>query len=147
MSCIVYGSVKCGNYNDMNYLLVTITHILITFTVAYYVLLNVAFYVLGISLSNFKLYHKNSVCVCVCVCVCGVYSVIFDSLQPHGLQTSRFPWDFPGKNAGVGCYFLFHGIFPTPGSNLSLLCLFHWQTDYVSLCHLGTPAQGLIENN
>ena len=77
MSCIVYGSVKCGNYNDMNYLLVTITHILITFTVAYYVLLNVAFYVLGISLSNFKLYHKNSVCVCLCVCVCVVCTQSF----------------------------------------------------------------------
>ena len=65
MSCIVYGSVKCDYYNDMNYLLGTITHTLITFTVPYYVLLNVAFYVLAISLSNFKLYHKNSVCVCV----------------------------------------------------------------------------------
>ena len=25
------------------------------------------------------------------------------------------PWDFPGKNTGVGCHFLLHGIFPTPG--------------------------------
>jgi len=31
-----------------------------------------------------------------------------NSLQPHGLQPTRFlcPWDFPGKNAGVGCHFL-----------------------------------------
>ena len=31
-----------------------------------------------------------------------------DSLQPHGLQPTRFlcPWDFPGKNTGVGCHFL-----------------------------------------
>ena len=141
MSCIVYGSVKCGNYNDMNYLLVTITHTLITFTVPYYVLLNVAFYVLAISLSNFKLYHKNS------VCVCGVYSVIFNSLQPHGLQPFRFPLDFPGKITGVGCYFLLQGIFPTQGSNLGLLCLLHWQEGSLSLCHLGTPAQGLTEHN
>ena len=28
--------------------------------------------------------------------------------------------DFPGKNAGVGCHFLLHWIFPTQGSNLGL---------------------------
>ena len=28
-----------------------------------------------------------------------------ESLQPHGLQPTRFlhPWDFPGKSTGVGC--------------------------------------------
>ena len=31
------------------------------------------------------------------------------------------PWDFPGKNTGVGYYFLLQGIFPTQGSNLGLL--------------------------
>ena len=31
------------------------------------------------------------------------------------------PWDFPGKNTGVGCCFLLQGIFWTKGSNLSLL--------------------------
>ena len=36
------------------------------------------------------------------------------------------PWDFPGKNTGVGCHFLLQGIFPTQGSNLHLL---HWQAD------------------
>ena len=31
-----------------------------------------------------------------------------DSLQPHGLRPTRFlhPWDFPGKNTGVGCHCL-----------------------------------------
>ena len=31
-----------------------------------------------------------------------------DSLQPHGLQTTRLlcQWDFPGKNTGIGCHFL-----------------------------------------
>ena len=31
-----------------------------------------------------------------------------DSLRPHGLQPKRLlcPWDFPGKNTGVGCHFL-----------------------------------------
>ena len=31
------------------------------------------------------------------------------------------PWDFSGKNTGVGCYFLFQGIFPTQWSNPCLL--------------------------
>ena len=30
-------------------------------------------------------------------------------------------WDSPGKNTGVGCYFLLQGIFPTQGLNLGLL--------------------------
>ena len=50
-------------------------------------------------------------------------SVVLDSLQPHGLQPIRVfcPWDFPGKDPGVGCYFLLQMIFPTQGSNLDLL--------------------------
>ena len=31
------------------------------------------------------------------------------------------PWNFPGKNTGVSCYFLLQGIFSTQGSNLGLL--------------------------
>ena len=45
------------------------------------------------------------------------------SLRPHGLQAARLlcPWDFPGKNTGVGCHFLLQGIFPTQELNLRLL--------------------------
>ena len=35
------------------------------------------------------------------------HSVKSDSLQPHGLQSILCPWDFSGKNTGVGCHFLF----------------------------------------
>ena len=38
------------------------------------------------------------------------------------------PWDFPGKNTGVGCHFLLKGIFLTQGSNPRLL--FDWQILY-----------------
>ena len=31
------------------------------------------------------------------------------------------PWNFPGKNIGVGCHFLLQGIFLTQGLNLHLL--------------------------
>ena len=72
------------------------------------------------------------VCECVCACVSVVsHSVVPDSLRPRGLQTARFlcPWDFPGKNTGVDCDFLLHGIFPTQGRNLYLLLLLHRQAD------------------
>ena len=63
-------------------------------------------------------------------------------LQPHGLQPTRLfrPWDFPGKNTGVGCHFLLQGIFPTQRLNLHFFCLLHWQVDSLSLSHLGSPA-------
>ena len=64
-------------------------------------------------------------------------SAVSNSLRPHELQPSRrlCPWNFPGKNTGMGCHFLLQGIFPTQGSNLflpSLLhcrrLLYHWAT-------------------
>ena len=44
-------------------------------------------------------------------------------LWPHGLKPARqlCPWDFPGKNIGVGCHLLLQGIFPTQRSNPGLL--------------------------
>ena len=44
-------------------------------------------------------------------------SVTSNSLKLHGLQPARlpYPWSFSGENTGVGCYFLFQGIFPTLG--------------------------------
>ena len=41
-------------------------------------------------------------------------SVMSDSLWPHELQPARLlcPWDFPGKNTGVGSQPLLQGIFP-----------------------------------
>ena len=41
--------------------------------------------------------------------------------------------DFPGKNTGVGCHALLHGIFLTQGSNPHLLCLLHGQVDSLPL--------------
>ena len=62
---------------------------------------------------------------------------VSDSLQPHGLWPSvklLCPWNFPGKNTGVGCRF--QGISLTQESNLQLL---HWQVHSLPLTHLGTP--------
>ena len=59
------------------------------------------------------------------------HSVVSDSLRPHGLQPTRLlcPWNFPGKNTGLGCHFLLQGIFPTQGPNLHISCVLHWQVD------------------
>ena len=45
------------------------------------------------------------------------------TLQPHELQPIRLfcPWDFPGKDTGVGCHFLLQGIFLSQGLNPGLL--------------------------
>ena len=51
------------------------------------------------------------------------------------------PWDFPGKNTGVGCHFLLQGIFLTQGLNLGLLYLLHWQVDSLQLRDMGSPFQ------
>ena len=60
-----------------------------------------------------------------------------DSLQSHGLQPDSLlcPWDYPSKNTGVSCCFLLQGIFPTQGSNPSLL---HWQMHSLPLSHFSS---------
>ena len=61
--------------------------------------------------------------ICSETFVVVICEVLSESLQPHGLKPARLlcPQDFPGKNTRVGCPFLLQGIFPTRGSNLSLL--------------------------
>ena len=64
------------------------------------------------------------------------HSVLFNSLQPHGLQPTRLlrPWDFPDKSTGVGCSFLLQRIFPTKGLNPGLL---HFKQTLYHLSHQG----------
>ena len=65
-------------------------------------------------------------------------SVKSNSLRPHGLQPTRLlhPWDFPGKNTGVGFHFLLQEIFLTQGLNPSLP---HCRQMFYSLSHQGSP--------
>ena len=53
------------------------------------------------------------------------------------------PWDFPGKNTGVGCHFLLQGIFPTQGLNL---CLLHWQADTFTTAPPGKQTSIYLHN-
>ena len=59
-------------------------------------------------------------CVCVRMCACTWRSVMSNSCNSHGLQSTRplCPWHYPGKNTGVGCHFLLQGTFLTQGLNL-----------------------------
>ena len=53
-------------------------------------------------------------------------------ITPWAVATPRLlcPWDFPGKNTGLGCHFLFQRIFLIQGLNPHLLCLLHWQAEF-----------------
>ena len=48
---------------------------------------------------------------------CSVTSAMSNLLQPTRLLC---PWNFPGKNTGVGSFFLLQGIFPIQGLNPDL---------------------------
>ena len=72
------------------------------------------------------------------VCVCAQSLSLSESLWPHGQQPARLlcPWNFPGKNSGVGCHLLLQGIFLAQGWNL---CLLRWQVDSLPLAAPGKP--------
>ena len=64
-------------------------------------------------------------------CCCLVVSRVLVFCNPTRLLC---PWNFLGKNTGVGCHFPLQGIFLTQGSNP---CLLHWQADSLPLSYLG----------
>ena len=70
-------------------------------------------------------------------CVCAQSLSHVQLFVTSALQPARFffPWDFPGKNTGVGCHFLLWGIFLTHGLNPRLL---HWPVDYLPQTHQGS---------
>ena len=66
-------------------------------------------------------------------------SVVSNSLWPHGLYSIRLcPWDFPGKNAGVGSHFLLQGNLPESRIEPASAA---WQVDSLPLSHLGSPSK------
>ena len=85
---------------------------------------------------NFKGNHCwkwGGMCVLSCSAVCK-------SLWSHGLLSTRLlcPWDFSGKNTGVGWHFFLQGIFLTQGSNPCLLCLLPCRQILYHLSHQGS---------
>ena len=74
------------------------------------------------------LYHQVPT---VYFCCCLIAKQCPNLLRHHGLYPARFlcPWDFPGKNTGVGGHFL-----PSPGDSANsgikpahFLCFLNWQ--------------------
>ena len=57
------------------------------------------------------------------------------------VQLFATPWNFPGKNTGVGCHFLPQGIFLTQGSNPGVS---DWRQFLYHLSHQGSPLLFLI---
>ena len=82
------------------------------------------------SLVHYALFTRGSVCL-----------VLSDTLRSPRLQPSRLPcpWNFPGKNTGVGCHFLLLGIFPIQGSNPHLPSLLNWPGRFFTTESLGKP--------
>ena len=74
------------------------------------------------------------------------YSVMSDSLQPLGQQATRlfYPWNFPDKSTGVGCHFLFQGIFlPRDWTCVSCISCIVKQI-FLPLSHLQSPSWGQL---
>ena len=89
----------------------------------------VLYFQLSHSWSNFIIFHlrkynllKSHSSKSELTCKSVSCSVMSNSLWPYGLQPTRLlcPWNFPGKNTGVGGHSLLQGIFPTQGSNPDL---------------------------
>ena len=61
--------------------------------------------------------------------------VMSSSLWPHRPGPARLlcPWNFPGRNTGVGCHVLRQGIFSTQGSNSHLFHFLHQQAGSLPL--------------
>ena len=80
--------------------------------------------------------YKHIIRVGIFFCVCSIVSIVSNSATVWTVahQTPR-PWDFPGKNTGVGCHVLLQEIFSIQGWNWCLLhllhcrrTLYHWAT-------------------
>ena len=76
---------------------------------------------------------------CVCVCTQSL-TWVWLSVTPWTVAHQALrPWDFPGRNIGVGCHSLPQRVFLTQGLNPRLLHLLCWQVDSLPQSRLGSP--------
>ena len=71
------------------------------------------------------------------LCVCSVTQscqILCDPMD-YGLPASSVHGIFPGKNTGVSCHSLLHGIFL---NQEGIPCLLHWKADSLTLSHQGS---------
>ena len=73
-------------------------------------------------------------------CCCLIVQSCLTLCNPMGcdLPSSSCPWDFPGKNTGVGCHFLLQGIFLTQEFNPHL-CISCITGEFFTTELLGSP--------
>ena len=74
--------------------------------------------------TEFKTQEKLEINLfCGCCLVSKLCLTFFFYHQMYRLWPARLlcPWDFPGKNTGVGCHFLLQGVFLTQELNLHIL--------------------------
>ena len=79
--------------------------------------------------------EETHVCVLACSVSCNSNSLVTPWIVAH---QHLCPWDFPGKNTGVGFHFPLQGIFLTQGSNPRLL---HGQVCSLPLSPQGSPQE------
>ena len=68
-------------------------------------------------------------------CCCLVAKLCLTFVTPWTIAHQAPVYVPSGKNTGVGCHFVFQGIFPTQGLNP---CLLHWQGDSLPLSQMGS---------
>ena len=92
----------------------------------------------GLYRSSFDYMVCLHVCVCVCVCarVCVASHVRPFATLWKIAHKPLCPWDFPGKNTGVGCHFLLQELSSIQRRNPHLLHLLHWQPGSLSESYL-----------
>ena len=71
----------------------------------------------------------HALCEHVCAQSCSICCDHMDCSPPCPLSVN-----FIGRNTGVGSHVLLQGIFLAQRLNPCLLCLLHWQVDWLSLC-------------
>ena len=87
--------------------------------------------------STMQIQHLTPVVSKACCCCCLV-SCVRHFVTPRIVACQVLcPWNFPGKNTGVGSHSLLQGIFPTKGLKPGLL---HCRWILYHLSHQGNPA-------
>ena len=77
-----------------------------------------------------------SMCVCMLCCFSHVQFFVTLWTVTHQAPLSM---GFCRENTGVSYHAVLQGIFPTQGSNLSLLLLLHWQAESLLVAPPGNP--------
>ena len=103
------------------------------------VLVAVTCFLSVIDSSSISLFFDIIIAIDKVMCVCAPPCLTLGnpmSCSPPGSSVHEI---FPHKNTGVSFHFLLQGIIWTQEPNLCLLCLLHWQSGSLPLCHLRVP--------